>query len=104
MIKHKQPQKVWVDDDTEFLGAFKTLCNKRVIHLHSSFSEKTFAFAERNIGSLKNIINRYLEEKWKYSYISNLDQFVKIINSRVNRITKLAPSKVTKKMYQDLYH
>ena len=23
MIKHKQPQKVWVDDGTEFLGAFK---------------------------------------------------------------------------------
>ena len=40
MIKNKQPQKVWVDDGTEFLGAFKTLCNKRKIHLYSTFSEK----------------------------------------------------------------
>ena len=96
MIKHKQPQKVWLDDGTEFLGAFKTLCNKR-IHLYSTFSEKKSAFKERNIRSLKNIIYRYLEEKWTYSYINNLDQFVKTINSRVNRVTKLAPNKVTKK-------
>ena len=97
MIKHKQPQKVWVDDGTEFLGAFKTLCNKRGIHLYSTFSEKKSAFAERNIRSLKNIIYRYLEEKWTYSYINIFDQFVKTINSRVNRVTKLAPNKVTKK-------
>ena len=97
MIKNKQPQKVWVDDGTEFLGAFKTLCNKRGIHLYSTFSEKKSAFAERNIRSLKNIIYKYLEEKWTYSYIDKLDQFVKTINSRVNRVTKLAPNKVTKK-------
>ena len=64
MIKHKRPQKVWVDDGTEFLGAFKTLCNKRGIHLYITFSAKKSAFAERNIRSLKNIIYRYLEEKW----------------------------------------
>ena len=44
MIKHKQPKKVWVDDGTEFLGAFKALCNKRGIHLYSTFSEKKSAF------------------------------------------------------------
>ena len=47
--------------------------------------------------SCKNIIYRYLEENWTYSYINNLDQFVKTINSRVNRVTKLAPNKVSKK-------
>ena len=97
MIKHKQPKKVWVDDGTEFLGAFKTLCNKRGIHLYSKFSEKKSAFAERNIRSLKNIIYRYLEEKWTYSYLDELDSFVKTINSRLNRTINLAPNKVTKK-------
>ena len=96
MIKNKQPEKVWVDDGTEFLGAFKQLCTKRGIHLYSTFSEKKSAFAERNIRSLKKIIHRYLEEKWTYSYIDQLGQFVKTINSRVNRITKTAPNKVTK--------
>ena len=97
MIKYKQPLKVWVDDGTEFLGAFKSMCEKRGIHLYSTFSEKKSAFAERNIRSLKNIIYKYLEEKWTYSYIDKLDQFVNTINSRVNRVTKLAPNKVTKK-------
>ena len=102
MVKHKQPEKVWVDDGTEFLGAFKRLCNSRAIHLCSTFSEKKSVFAERNIRSLKNIIHRYLEEKWTYSYIDKLEDFVKTINSRVNRITKLAPNKVTKKTYHGL--
>ena len=97
MIKHKQPKKVRVDDGTEFLGAFKDLCYKRGIHLYSTFSEKKSAFAERNIRSLKNIIYRYLEENWTYSYLDKLDSFVKTINSRVNRTIKLASNKVTKK-------
>ena len=97
MIKNKQPEKVWVDDGTKFLGEFKKLCNKRGIQLNNTFSEKKSAFAERNIRSLKKIIHRYLEEKWTYSYIDQLDQFVKTINSRVNRVTKIAPNKVTKK-------
>ena len=41
MIKNKQPEKVWLDDGTEFLGAFKQLCTKRGIHLYSTFSEKS---------------------------------------------------------------
>ena len=103
MIKHKQPRKNWVDDGTEFLGAFKALCNKRGLHLCSRFSCKNSAFAERNIRSLKNIICRYLEEKWTYWYLDKLDSFVKTINSRVNRTIKLAPNKVTKKTFRGLY-
>ena len=72
MIKYKQPLKVWVDDGKEFLGAFESLCEKRGIHLYSTFSEKKSAFAERNIRSLKIFIYRYLEEKWTYSYIDKL--------------------------------
>ena len=81
----------------DFLGAFKNLCNERGIHLYSTFSEKKSAFAERNIRSLKNIIYRYLEEKWTYSYLDKLDSLVKTINSRVNRPINLASNKVTKK-------
>ena len=97
MIKHKQPNKVWVYDGTEFLGAIRDLCNKRGIHIYSTFNEKMSAFAERNIRSLKNIIYRYLEEKWTYSYLEKLDSYVKTINSRVNQTINLAPNIVTKK-------
>ena len=43
------------------------------------------------------MIHRYLEEKWTYSYIEQLEKFVDTINSRVNRVTKIAPNKITKK-------
>ena len=52
---------------------------------------------KRNIRSLKNIIYKYLEEKWTWTYIEDLPKFVKTIISRVNRVTHLAPNKVFKK-------
>ena len=50
MIKNKQPEKVWVDDGKEFLRAFKPLCNKRGIHLYSSFSEKSLHLQRGTLG------------------------------------------------------
>ena len=96
MIKKKKPKKVWVDDGTEFKGVSKDFCEKNNVHIYKTFSEKNSAFAERNIRSLKNIVYKYLEYKWTYSYIDKLQEFVKTINSRVNRVTKLAPNKVNK--------
>ena len=88
---------MWVDAGTEFKGSFRTLCQKIDIDVYKTFSEKKSAFAERNIQSLKNLIYKYLEDKWTYSYINQLQSFVQTINSRFNRVTKLAPNKVTKK-------
>ena len=38
-----------------------------------------------------------MENKWTYHYVSKLSQIVSTTNSCVNRVTKLAPNKVTKK-------
>ena len=38
-----------------------------------------------------------MEEKWARTYIEDLPQFVNTINSRVNRVTHLAPNIVFKK-------
>ena len=92
MIKTEKPKN---DRGTEFKGSFKTLCEKKGIK--TTESEKKSAFAERNIRSLKSLIYKYLEDKWTYSYIDNLQDFVNKINSRTNRVIKLAPNKVTKK-------
>ena len=45
----------------------------------------------------KNLIYKYLEDKWTSSYIDQLQSFVQIINSRVNRVSKLASNKITRK-------
>ena len=97
MLKGRgKPEKVWVDEGTEFKGAFAEYCDKSNIQVYSTHSETKSCFAERNIRSLKNIIYRYLEEKWTYSYIKKLPDFVKTINTRVNRVIKKAPSRITK--------
>ena len=97
MIQKRQPQKVWTDKGTEFKGAFKQLCDEKSIDTYTTQSETKSAYAERNIRSLKNIIYKHLEHKWTYHYINKLPSFVETINSRVNRVTKLAPNKVFKK-------
>ena len=97
MIKTKQPEKEWTDKGTEFKGEFKKFCENKKIHLYTTENETKSAFGERNIRSLKNIIYRYLGEKWTWNYIKELPNFVNIINSRVNRVTRLAPNKVFRK-------
>ena len=97
MIKKKQPEKVWTDKGSEFKGDFKNIYEKKGIHLYATESETKSAFAETNIRSLKNIIYKYLEEKWTWTHIDDLPQFVNTINSRVNPVTHLAPHKVFKK-------
>ena len=94
MIKTKQTEKVLTDKGTEFKENFKTFCENKEIHLYTTENETKSEYAERNIRSLKNNSYRFLEEKWSWNYIKKLLIFVNIINSRVNRVTKLAPKKV----------
>ena len=63
MIETVQPQKVWSDKGTEFKGAFKKLCDERGIETYTTASETKSAFAERIIRSLKNIMNKHVENK-----------------------------------------
>ena len=102
MIKNKRPKKLWTDKGTEFKGVFKSFCDDQGIEVYHTESETKSAFAERNIRSLKNMIYKHLEYNWSWKYIDRLDDFVKTINSRVNRVTKLAPNKVQKKDVKNL--
>ena len=96
ILTTKQPKKVWVDNGTEFKGSFEALCWTGM-KIKSTESEKKTAFAERRISSLENFVYKYLEDKWKYSYLDKLQDFVNAINSRTIRVTNLSPNKVTKK-------
>ena len=73
------------------------ICENKRIHLYTTDSKTKSAFEEKNLRSLKNIIYKSLEEKSTLTYIKDLPQFVNTINSRVNRVTQLAPNKVFKK-------
>ena len=92
----KSPEKVWTDKGTEFHAEFKTFCGKKGIHMYTTESETKSCFAERNIRSLKALIYKYLEEKWTWVYLPKLQDFVKTINTRVNRSINISPHRVTK--------
>ena len=92
---HK-PEKIWVDKGREFAGDFAAYCRKQGIKLYSTNSETKSAFAERMIRSLKSILFKFLHEHNTDTYIADLQNFLNVINSRVNRMTKLAPKAVKK--------
>ena len=97
MITKSIPKKIWSDKGSEFEGEFKQPCDSKNIDIYSTHSETKSVFAERNIRSLKKIIYKHLEKRWSYQYIKKLHDFVDIINPRVNRVTGLAPKKVSDK-------
>ena len=91
-----KPEKTWVDKCREFAGEFSQFCRDNDIDLYSRHSETQSALVERNIRSLKAIIFKFLHESNTDTYIENLQQFVNVINCRLNRIRKLAPEHVEK--------
>ena len=76
-----QPEKIWVDKGREFSGEFAAFCSQKKICSQS----------------LKSLIFKYMHEHDQSRYFDKLDQFVAIINNRVNRMTKLAPVSVSQK-------
>ena len=90
ITKRNRPEKISVDNGTEFAGEFKKLFKAEGIQIYSTMSETKAAFAERTIRSLKNILYRYMEDNG-YKYIHKLTQFVTTLNSRRNCSIDLIP-------------
>ena len=90
-----KPGKTWVDKGRELAGEFSQFCRKNDISF-IRHSETKSAFAERNIRSSKALIFKFMHENNTDTYIEKLQQFVNLINCRVNRTTKLAPKDVEK--------
>ena len=94
MIRKKnRPKKIWVDKGTELAGQFKKLCKAEGLHIYSTMSKTEAAFAERTIGSLKNILYRYMEHNGDKSN-HKLTQFVTTLISRRNCSIDLIPRNV----------
>lgn len=98
------PNYIWVDQGTEFSGDFKKFCDQKGIRVYNTFSDTKAAFAERAIRSLKRIIYRYIEERGTYSYINDLQNFVDIMNSRINRSVGKPPKSITNMDAIRLHH
>ena len=69
-------------------------CEDVVVEYYHTYSETEIAFGKRAIRALKSLIYLYLEENDTLSYIKELQMFVDISNSRIDRIIGLAPKDV----------
>ena len=88
------PKKLWLDQGKQFFGDMANFCEDVGIKRYRTYSETKVAFGERAIRTLKNLIYRYLEENDTLTYIKELQRFVDVINSRINRNIRLAPKDV----------
>ena len=101
--KNTKPDRVWVDQGTEFGGEFKNFCKSRNIKIYSTRSETKAAVAERAIRSLKNIIYRYMEENGD-KYVHKMDSFVNTMNTRVNRSIGKSPKNVKNSDFLSIFY
>ena len=91
--KNTKPDRVWVDQGTEFGVEIKNFCKSRDVKIYSTRSETKAAIAERAIRSLKNINYCYMEENGD-KYVHKMDSFVNTMNTRVNRPIGKSPKNV----------
>ena len=106
-------QNVFKEERTQFPEKIMARSRKRVfwrygedvgVKYYHTYSETKVAFGERAIRTLKNLIYRYLEENDTLSYIKDLQMFVDVINSRINRSIGLAPKDVVNAdFFTDMY-
>ena len=89
-----KPEKISMDRSWEFTGETFQFLRQIDIGLYSTHSETKLAFAEKNIRLLKARFFPFLNKNSTNTYIENLKQFIKVINSRMKRIIKLAPKDV----------
>ena len=93
ITKRNRPKRIWVENRTEFVGAFKKFCSAEGIQIYSTMSNTKSAFAERTIRSLKNILYRYMED-FGYKYIHKLPQFITTLNSGRHSLIDMKPNTV----------
>ena len=101
--KNNIPQKVWVDQGTEFGGEFRKFCRQKKIKIYSTRSETKAAVAERAIRSLKKIIYRFMEENG-CKYLVKMSSFLNTMNSRVNISTGKASKEVKNKDFLSIFY
>ena len=94
--KERKPNKIWIDQDSEFYNqSFKDFLKINNIGLYSTFNEGKSVVAERFIRTLKNKIFKYMIANSKNVYFDVLDDIVDKYNNTVHKTIKIKPIDVT---------
>ena len=98
--KRRKPNKIWVDQGSEFYNnLFKRFLKINNIEMYSTCNEGKSAVVERFIRMLKNKIFMHMKAVSKNGYFDVLDNIVNKYNNTVHRTIKMKPIDVTSESY-----
>ena len=96
ILKGKKPNKIWVDQGSEFYNqSFKDFLKINNIEMYSTFNEGKSVVAERFIRTLNNITFKHMTAISKNVYFDVLDDFVNKYNNTVHKTINMKPIDVT---------
>ena len=92
MSEGRKPNKLWVDQGSEFYNkSFTDILKINNIKMYSTFNEGKSVVAERFIRTLKNKICKHMTAISKNVYYDALDDIVNKYNNTVHRTIKMKP-------------
>ena len=102
--KHK-PNKIWVDQGSEFYNkSFKPFLKIKNVEMYSTYNEGKSvgkSVAERFIRTLKNKIFKHMTDISKNVYFDVLDDIVNKYNNTIHRTIKMKPIEATDDYYAE---
>ena len=88
----RKPNKIWVDQDSEFYNnSFKDFLEMKNIEVYSTYNEEKSVVAERFIRTLKNKIFKHMTAISKNVYFDVLDNIVNKYKNTVHITIKMKP-------------
>ena len=94
--KGRKPNKIWVDQGSEFHNkSFTVFLKINNIEMYPTFNEGKSVVAERFIRTLKNKMFKYMTSISKNVYFDVLDDIVNKYNNTVHKTIKMKPIDVT---------
>ena len=96
MSEGRKPNKIWVDQGSEFYNkSFTEFLKINNIEMYSSYNEGKSVAAKRSIRTLKNKIFKHMTAISKNVYFDVLEDIVNKHNNTVHRAIKMKPIGVT---------
>ena len=98
----RKPNKIWVDQGSEFYNNFfKDILKINNIEMYSTYNEGKSAVAERFIRMLKNKVFKHMKAIFKNVYFDVLDNIVGKFNKTVHRTIEIKRIDVTDDTYAE---
>ena len=97
----RKPNKVWVDQGSEFYNSFKDFLKINNIEMYSTYNERKSVVAERFIRTLKDKIFKHMTAISKNVFFDVLNDIVNEYNNTVHKTIKMKPVDVTSNYYAE---